>query len=268
MNEYLMNGKLYSPEGEGGGTTEPTEPTETKTETKEQPRETQEATFTQDQLNNHVHHAKKKWDKEKQSLKQDVYSELGIKGPEDIERLTSLQEKLDHEEQGKLEAKGQFDKILDAQKKKSSDEISTLKSENVDISSKYDSYRKKIALTNVALKAGADHSNIDMIVNFIEKDIKDVDDLTFQVVDYDGQPRLDPESGKEITLETFVKGFLDDRPGLLQDSGTSGAGSSGGSRGSKMNLDQLREIAAEDQTKYAELRADGTAQRIISESSQ
>ena len=179
-----------------------------------------------------------------------------------------MQDKLEHEEQDKLEAKGKFDEILALNKKKAGEAYSKLEKLNTETNFKYDSYRKKIALTNVALKAGADHSNIDMIVNFIEKDINVIDDLTFQVVDYTGQPRLDPESGKEITLESFVKGFLDERPGLLQNSGTSGAGSSGGKAGSKITMDELRNIAANDPARYKELRDDGTIQKVITEDSQ
>ena len=227
--------------------------------------EANEGMLSQTQVNNLLKAERKKHEKKMVHVEKDLMTRLGIQSEEDIEKLHELRTRLDNEEKEKLEAKGKFDEILTRNEKKHQAEKLELEQRLSSINGEYDSYRKKVALTDMALKANADPGNIDMIVNFIEKDIS-ISDGSFQVVDYDGHPRLDPDTGKEITLEAHIKNFLSQRPNLIKGAGTAGAGSSGSSGAAGMSMDKLRDLAVSDPAKYAELRADGTVQRVIDES--
>jgi hypothetical protein len=127
---------------------------------------------------------------------------------------------------------------------------------------KYELLLKRAELTQTALKAGADPANVDMIVTFTEGRVK-VTDGGFRVVDSDGRPALDPETGTETTLEKFMRGFLSERPGLVRPASTKGAGTGAlGARPGKYTLDEIREIARSDPRKYAELKSEGVVQEL------
>ncbi|HKQ32503.1 MAG TPA: hypothetical protein VJV40_04805, partial [Thermodesulfobacteriota bacterium] len=127
---------------------------------------------------------------------------------------------------------------------------------------KYESLLKRAELTQTALKAGADPANVDMIVSFTEQNLR-VTDGGFRIVDSDGRPALDPETGTETTLEKFMRGFLSERPGLVRPTSARGAGTGAlGARPGKYTLDEIREIARSDPRKYAELKSEGVVQEI------
>gem|GEM_PF-3077681 len=127
---------------------------------------------------------------------------------------------------------------------------------------KYESQLKRAELTQAALKAGADPANVDMIVTFTEGNVR-VADGGFRVVEIDGRPALDPETGAETTVEKFMKRFLSERPGLVRPASTKGAGTGAlGARPGKYTLDEIREIARSDPKKYAELKSEGVVQAL------
>lgn len=127
---------------------------------------------------------------------------------------------------------------------------------------KYESLLKRAELTQAALKAGADPANVDLIVTFTERNVR-VTDGGFRVVDSDGRPALDPETGTETTVEKFIRGFLSGRPGLVKPAPTRGAGTGAlGARTGKYTLDEIREIARSDPRRYAELKSEGVVQEL------
>ena len=128
---------------------------------------------------------------------------------------------------------------------------------------KYESLLKRSELTLAALKAGAEPSNVDMIVTFTEGSVKAVDGGGFQVVGKDGSPVLDPETGAEMTIERYMRGFLSERPGLVRPSQARGAGTGalGGAQG-RYTLEEIREIARTDPKRYAELKGEGVVQEV------
>lgn len=259
MNE--LNRLLRSPEGEGGagdGNPPPAPSPEPKGEvyTKEQ---------MENYFNSNMAAARRKWEKEKSELEKNFYTKLGISGPEEVERLNSLREEAEKAELRKQEEKGQYQKILDDTKRKYEDQIKLMEAEKSGLHDKYVSYKKRVALQDAALKAGADPGNIDMIVNFTERVVNLIDDNTFQVIDHNNEPMLDPDNGGEISIENYMKRFLSDRPGLLKASGIPGAGSAGGGRPGhvKYTPAEIKHIAETDPAKYAELRKDGTVQAVV-----
>lgn len=127
---------------------------------------------------------------------------------------------------------------------------------------KYETLLKRAELTQAALKAGADPANVDMIVTFTEGNVR-VADGGFRVVETDGRPALDPETGTETTVEKFMRGFLSERPGLVRPAPAKGAGTGAlGARPGKYTLDEIREIARNDPKKYAELKSEGVVQAL------
>lgn len=128
---------------------------------------------------------------------------------------------------------------------------------------KYESLLKRAELTQAALKAGADPANVDMIVTFTEGSVRLTDGGGFSVVETDGRPMLDPETGTEATVEKFMRGFLSERPGLVRPAPARGAGTGAlGARPGKYTLDEIREIARTDPKKYAELKSEGVVQAL------
>lgn len=128
---------------------------------------------------------------------------------------------------------------------------------------KYESLLRRSELTQAALKAGAEPSNVDMIVTFTEGSVKAIEGGGFQVVGKDGSTVLDPDTGKEMTVERYVQGFLSERPGLVRPSRARGAGtgSLGGAQG-RYTLEEIREIARTDPKRYAELKGEGVVQEV------
>jgi len=128
---------------------------------------------------------------------------------------------------------------------------------------KYESLLKRSELTQAALKAGAEPSNVDMIVTFTEGSVKAADGGGFQVVGNDGGPMLDPETGSGMTVERYMRGFLSERPGLVRPSQARGAGTGalGGAQG-RYTLEEIREIARTDPKRYAELKGEGVVQEV------
>ena len=128
---------------------------------------------------------------------------------------------------------------------------------------KYEALLRRSELTQAALKAAAGPSNVDMLVTFTEGSVKSFEGGGFHVVGKDGTPTLDPETGKEMTVERYMRGFLSERPGLVRPSQARGAGTGtlGGSQG-RYSLEEIREIARTDPKRYAELKGEGVVQEV------
>lgn len=85
----------------------------------------------------------------------------------------------------------------------------------------------------------------------------------FQLVEKDGGAALDPETGKEMTVERYMHWFLSERPGLVRPSQARGAGTGtlGGSQG-RYSLEEISEIARTDPKRYTELKGEGVVQEV------
>ena len=258
MNELT---RLLRAEGDGGGAGDVPPPDKTTEPAKGGD------VYTKEQMENYFNSnmaaARRKWDKEKADIEKNLFTKLGISGPDEIDRLNQLREEAERIEQQKALEKGNFEKALADKEKKFQDIEAGYKSKIADISTRYEDNIKKVNLTDIALKAGADPMNIDMIVAFTKGNIKVIDDNTLQVVDASGNPLFDTDKGKEMALDDFMKSFLNSRPSLLKPSGTPGAGTSGiqGKHG-RMTIDELKHIAANDPKRYTQLKEDGTAQAV------
>ena len=71
-----------------------------------------------------------------------------------------------------------------------------------------------------------------------------------------------------MTLETYMKSFLSERPGLLKSSGSQGAGSHGSKGAQGYTLEDIRRIASTDMAKYKQLAEDGTVKAVLDAANQ
>ena len=113
------------------------------------------------------------------------------------------------------------------------------------------------------LRAGAEPENVDMIVTFTEGSVRVAEDGAFKVVNGEGGAVLDPDTGKDISPEKFMKNFLSERPGLVKAAPTRGAGTGAiNQKSAKYTIDEIKDIAKADPKKYAELKKEGVVQAI------
>jgi len=240
--------------GEGDNNTQGNPPGGGETYTKEQ---------MDNYMNSHLAKARKSWERDKENIEKNLYTKLGISGPEEIERFSQLREEAEKAEQRKQEEKGQFDKILADKEKKWQQRESELTKQISEKDSAFDDLVKEIRLTNLLSQMGADPSNLDMIVAFTKGNVKVIDKNTVVPVDSSGEVPLNTDTGKDMTLEDYLKGFLGSRPNLVKPSGGPGGGSSQPRSYSNTSLEQLKEIASKDPKRYAEMKASGEVQKII-----
>ena len=189
--------------------------------------------------------------------------ELGFDDPEDAEASQSWrQEKQEFLENASRE-KEQLQNELAERESRFEEHLRQHEAEKRSWRGKYESLLIRAELTQAALKAGADPSNIDMIVTFTDGSVKLSDDGEFHVVEKGGSLMLDPETGTEISLGKFMRNFLSGRPGLVKSAPARGAGTGSlGSKPGRYTLDEIREIARADPKKYAELKNEGVVQAI------
>lgn len=214
-------------------------------------------------MNSHLAKARKSWERDKENIEKNLYTKLGISGPDEIERLAQIREEAEKAEQRKQEEKGQFDKILADKEKKWQQAEADLKKQVSDKDSAYIDLVKEIQLTNMALKAGADQSNVDMIVAFTKGNVKVVDKNTIVPVDQNGDIPLNPDTGKDLTLEEYMRSFLSARPGLVKAAGGTGGGTGPVRRTGEYSIEDIKRIAQTDLPKFKELEKDGTVKRVM-----
>lgn len=222
-----------------------------------------EKLFNESQVNNIV---RMRLERERAKLDKEVESRLkglGFEDPEDAEASANWRtEKEEFLEQAARE-KERLERELAERESRFDEEIDRHESEKRSWRGKYESLLVKAELTEAALKAGADPSNVDMIVTFVEGSVRLRSDGELQVVDKNGSSMLDPETGTQMTIGKFIKSFLSERPGLVRPASTKGAGTGAmGAKPARYTLDEIKEIAKADPEKYAELKKEGVVQAI------
>lgn len=214
-------------------------------------------------MNSHLAKARKSWERDKENIEKNLYTKLGISGPDEIERLAQIREEAEKAEQRKQEEKGQFDKILaDKEKKWQQREADLIKERDTERNDRLDLIKEN-QLTNMALKAGADQSNVDMIVAFTKGNVKVVDKNTIVPVDQNGDIPLNPDTGKDLTLEEYMRSFLSARPGLVKAAPGTGGGTGVVRRTGDYTIEDIKKIAQTDLQKFKELEKDGTVKRVM-----
>lgn len=224
--------------------------------------------YTKEQLeafrDTHLANARRKWEKEKAEIEKNLYTKLGISSADEIEEINRLREDAKQAEQRKREEKGEYEKILAEREKKAKEREQQLLDEKTQAENNFFDLVKEINISQAALKAGAEPATLDLVVAYTKGQVKVIDKNTVVPIDNHGEVPLNPETGKEMTLNDFMKSFLAERPNLVKGSGTSGAGSSGTqTKHGKLSLDEIKRIAKSDPARYAELKKDGTVQQVI-----
>lgn len=224
--------------------------------------------YTKEQLeafrDTHLANARRKWDKEKAEIEKNLYTKLGISSADEIEEINRLREEAKQAEQRKREEKGEYEKILAERDKKHQQEKQEILNQKLQADNNFLDLAKEINLSQAALKAGADPATLDLVIAFTKSQVKVLDKNSVIPVDSHGEVPLNPDTGKEMTLDDFMKSFLADRPNLVKGSGTSGAGSHPGGRanGKLPTLDAIKEAAQSNPEQYKKWRDDGTIKAV------
>ena len=223
----------------------------------------QEKVFTESQVNKIV---QQRLERERSKIDKEVdarIKELGLDNVDDAHELTKWRQERDHLLQQSTEQKESLEKAIADRERRLDEELRHHETQKRDWQSKYESYRKKAELTQIALKSGADPENVDMIVTFTEESIKLQDDGSVRVVNPSGASLIDPETGQEMGVQKFMNNFLSERPGLVKAGKLRGAGTGAlNSKTQGYTLDEIKQIAKADPKKYQELKDEGIVQSI------
>lgn len=223
----------------------------------------QEKMFTESQVNKIV---QTRLERERSKIDKELEArikKLGLDNEDEAQALGKWREErleLLRQSESQKEA---LEKVIADRDRRFDEELRLHESQKRQWQGKYESYRKKAELTQLALKAGADPENVDMIVTFTEGNIKLYDDGSVKVIETTGSAMIDPETGKEMGVQKFMTNFLSERPGLVKAGPLRGAGT--GALNAKVDgytLDDIKQIAKADPKKYRELKDEGIVQSI------
>ncbi len=159
--------------------------------------------------------------------------------------------------------RGEFEKKIAHMEQEHRAELVKEREDKQSWKQKYEAYKKRAVITEAAMKAGADPENVDMIVSFTEGYIAIGDDESTRITAEDGGPRLDPETGKEMSIAAYMREFLNNRPGLARATESRGAGTgSVKSKNGIYTLEDIKQIAKTDPKRYAELKKEGVVDTL------
>lgn len=222
-----------------------------------------EKMFTESQVNKIV---QTRLERERSKIDREVEArikQLGLDSENEAQALGKWREERDQLLRQSTEQKESLEKAIAEREKRITDELRHHETQKHNLQRKYESYRKKAELTQLALKAGADPENVDMIVTFTEANIKLGDDGAIRVINQSGTALIDPDTGQEMGVQKFMTKFLSDRPGLVKAGRLIGAGTGAlGSKTQGYSLDEIKQIAKADPKRYKELKDDGVVQSI------
>lgn len=222
-----------------------------------------EKVFTESQVNKIV---RTRLEKERARIYKEVEGRLKDAGVGGLDEVHLLAQRLrEKEEILEASARERDNVVRDAgeRERRFEHELRRHEDEKREWRGKYETLLKRAELTQAALKAGADPSNVDMIVTFTEGSVRYGETDGFKVVDKDGAAALDPDTGTGMTVERFMRGFLAERPGLVRSAPVRGAGTGAlGTKPARYTLEEIRDIAKADPKRYAELKSEGVVQEI------
>lgn len=223
----------------------------------------QETLFTKDQVNKIV---QTRLERERSKIEREVdarIKELGLDNVDEAQSMGSWRDERDQLIRQSSEQKESLEKMISERDQRLDEELRMHESQKRQWQSKYETYRKKAELTQLALKSGADPENVDMIVTFTEGSVNLLDDGTVKVVNESGAAMLDPDTGQEMGVQKFMTNFLSERPGLVKAGRPGGAGTGAmTAKTSGYSLDEIKQIAKADPKKYKELKDEGIVQSI------
>ncbi|GJM14941.1 MAG: hypothetical protein DHS20C13_02680 [Thermodesulfobacteriota bacterium] len=223
----------------------------------------EEKMFTESQVNKIV---QTRLERERSKIDKEVESrikELGLDNIDEAQALGNWRDERDLLLRQNSEQKESLEKAISDRDHRLNEELRFHESQKRQWQSKYESYRKKAELTQLALKAGADPENVDMIVTFTEGKVNLLDDGSIKVISEGGTALIDPETGQEMGVQKFMTNFLSERPGLVKAGRLRGAGT--GALNAKVGgytIDEIKQIAKADPKKYKELKEEGIVQSI------
>lgn len=197
-------------------------------------------TYTQEEFDHHM--ARMRASLEKRLLK--PYADLG-----DPEELRELKQRAEQQRTEQAMSRGEFEKILQESLSKKDAEIQRR-------DSVIQEYKIDVPLMQAAAKFQA--VNVDQVKALLKNSVRLNAEGEVEVIDAKGAPQYD-DSGNLLSVEQYVKGFLDSNPHFQSPTVATVNSQSNRavSRNGKLDLAGLDMKNPEHRKKYQEARAKG-----------
>jgi hypothetical protein len=183
--------------------------------------------------------------------------------PEEKAELQRLRDAEKERERKALEAKGEYDRIIDSVKKDADEKLTAAQKETN--RARQILRERTVHAEVIAAAAKYNAFNPKQVAKLLEDRIQIDDNYNVVVYDDHGKPAL--KAGNPLTVDELVSQYLDESPNLRKTSGTEGSGSQGGRTGSPETAEPGKggSGAADEQVKAAKQEWDALA-KIANES--
>lgn len=164
----------------------------------------------------------------------------------DMNEYRSLKKQQEEKELEERKARGEFEKILQEQKKKHDEQLAVLKQQL---------HKEKVDGSLLKVAGSRNAVNPEQVASLLRNNVKLGDDGEVYVLNENGEIAYDTDSATPLGVDKLVNSFLDANPHFLR-AGPSGSGSeaSVGEASGEIDISQLDMKNPAHRQKYAELK--------------
>lgn len=164
----------------------------------------------------------------------------------DMNEYRSLKKQQEEKELEERKARGEFEKILQEQKKKHDEQLAILKQQL---------HKEKVDGSLLKVAGSRNAVNPEQVASLLRNNVKLGDDGEVYVLNENGEIAYDTDSATPLGVDKLVNSFLDANPHFLR-AGPSGSGSeaSVGEASGEIDISQLDMKNPAHRQKYAELK--------------
>ena len=164
----------------------------------------------------------------------------------DMNEYRSLKKQQEEKELEERKARGEFEKILQEQKKKHDEQLAILKQQL---------HKEKVDGSLLKVAGSRNAVNPEQVASLLRNNVKLGDDGEVYVLNENGEIAYDTDSATPLGVDKLVNSFLDANPHFLR-AGPSGSGSeaSVGETSGEIDISQLDMKNPAHRQKYAELK--------------
>jgi len=184
---------------------------------------------------------RKKWKEKARKLEQEIEAiKSRIPDEEEYKEYIEWRKKRAEEEEERKRKEGEFEKWRKEIVEKHNQEISKFQEEIA----KRERFIEQLMIEQEIIKAASKYNayNPQQVVKLVRDNIRLINqDGKFKVivVDEEGQPRYD-EKGDEMSVEVYVKEYLEENPNLVKANVRSGSGTTLTGGGSEVDIERLK----------------------------
>lgn len=165
----------------------------------------------------------------------------------DMNEYRSLKKAQEEKELEERKARGEFEKILQEQKRNHDEQLATLKSQL---------HKEKVDGSLLKIAGSRNAVNPEQVASLLRSNVKLSDDGEVYVLNENGEIAYDTDSATPLGVDKLVNSFLDANPHFLR-AGPSGSGSEtsvGEQSSGDLDISQLDMKNPAHRQKYAELK--------------